>query len=248
MEQQTNEWYIARDGKITCSKFSALTPKGKGGAPFGKTGITYALQNIAEILTGQRKEVSAPSLTWGNTYEPDAKALYMSTTFHKVTDVGYLAYDEWIGGSPDGLLDKNGLLEIKCPLNSDVHLYTIYTNEVPDEYKPQLNGYFWLTGALWADFVSYDCRMPEEQRLHVIRVPRDEAAIQALKERVLEFKTMQLDMLRFFTPEAVEVIDFDQHLEDIKKLGEAATKLGATVDETLDTVNAIKDAGKPSLL
>jgi hypothetical protein len=43
------------------------------------------------------------------------------------------------------------------------------------------------TGRQWCDFVSYDPRLPEEMRLFVKRVERDDAMIAQLEADVSEF-------------------------------------------------------------
>jgi hypothetical protein len=89
------------------------------------------------------------------------------------------------GASPDGLIDHDGCIEMKCPKSSVVHLQR-FVDGLPEEYRPQIQGQLWVTGRQWCDFVSYDPRMPESHRLLKIRVKRDQAYIDHLAECVLE--------------------------------------------------------------
>jgi hypothetical protein len=64
------------------------------------------------------------------------------------------------------------------------------------------------TGRLWGDFVSFDPRMPEDMRLFVKRVERDEGRIKEITGCVLDF--------------LVEVADKVHQLEKLYRLAEAA--------------------------
>jgi hypothetical protein len=79
--------------------------------------------------------------------------------------------DEWIGCSPDGLVGKPGLLEIKCPLSS-THIETIISGKMPTKHVPQVQGLLWITERQWCDFVSYDPRVLSQPMFRV-RVERD---------------------------------------------------------------------------
>ena len=66
---------------------------------------------------------------------------------------------EFFGASPDGLVGEDGLLEIKCPYSTNVHLQRVAARVVPEEYKPQMLVQLLCTGRKWVDFVSYDPRL-----------------------------------------------------------------------------------------
>jgi surfactin synthase thioesterase subunit len=44
-----------------------------------------------------------------------------------------------------------------------------------------------VTGAPWADFCSYDPRLPEHLQLLIVRVPRDDKRIAELETEVRKF-------------------------------------------------------------
>jgi hypothetical protein len=52
------------------------------------------------------------------------------------------------------------------------------------------------TGRAWCDVVSYDDRLPEPLRHHVIRIERDDARIAGLEEQVAAFLAEVNDMLQ----------------------------------------------------
>lgn len=75
--------------------------------------------------------------------------------------VGFIPHPtiEFFGASPDGLVGEDGLLEIKCPYSTNVHLQRVAAGIVPEEYKPQMLVQLLCTGRKWVDFVSYDPRL-----------------------------------------------------------------------------------------
>lgn len=90
------------------------------------------------------------------------------------------------GASPDGLVDQDGQLEVKCP-SSQTHLNTILTKEVPSEYVPQITWQLACTRRKWCDFVSYDPRLPEHLQLVVIRVFAKDLDIAGIEQSVIRF-------------------------------------------------------------
>ena len=50
-----------------------------------------------------------------------------------------------------------------------------------------MNTQLWITGCAWADFVSYDPRMPAGFEIYVQRIPRDADYIANLEREVRVF-------------------------------------------------------------
>jgi predicted phage-related endonuclease len=90
------------------------------------------------------------------------------------------------GCSPDGLIGPNGLVEIKCP-NTATHIETLNGRSVPEKYITQIQWQLACTSRRWCDFVSYDNRMPENMRLLVKRIERDQTRISELEDEVIKF-------------------------------------------------------------
>jgi hypothetical protein len=195
-DQRTEDWYAARLGKATASRFKdAIATKkqtekqkkdGLPGDPM-QAQLDYCTELVVERLTGQRaqKFVTA-AMQWGD-HEPAARAAYERVTGRIVEETGFVAHDTLMAGcSPDGLVDWDGLIEIKCPFNTANHIETLL-NGMPAEHTAQVQGQMWITGREWCDFVSYDPRMPAELQLHVQRIQRDETFIADLERRVTSF-------------------------------------------------------------
>jgi hypothetical protein len=196
-DQRTDDWYAARIGKATASRFKDAiatkkqTEKQKKdnlpGDPM-QAQLDYLTELVVERLTQQPvQRYATAAMQWGTEQEPAARTAYERVTGTSVEETGFVAHDTLMAGcSPDGLVDWDGLVEIKCPWNSAVHIETLL-NGMPAEHIPQLQGQMWITGRQWCDFVSFDPRMPAELQLHVQRINRDPAYVADLERRVTEF-------------------------------------------------------------
>src|SRR5262245_30220138 len=88
--------------------------------------------------------------------------------------------------SPDGLIGADGLVEFKCP-NTSTHVDFILGAKVPERYVQQVQWQMACTGRQWADYVSFDPRLPEHLRLWTQRIPRDDKLIGRLEQEVVRF-------------------------------------------------------------
>jgi putative phage-type endonuclease len=185
--QRDADWYAARLGKATASRFKDAIAALKSGAP-AQAQRDYLTELVVERLTQQPiQRFQNAAMTWGTEQEPAARAAYERITGRIVEETGFVAHDTLMAGcSPDGLVDWDGLIEIKCPWGTANHIETLL-NGMPAEHMPQVQGQMWITGREWCDFVSYDPRMPAELQLHVQRIQRDEAFIADLERRVTSF-------------------------------------------------------------
>jgi putative phage-type endonuclease len=168
-EQRSTDWHTARLGMLTGSRAAAaFTPLKSGGESAARRNLR--LQLVLERITGQSQDgdyVSA-DMQRGIDLEPDACAAYEALTGTLVTPVGFVAHDTLAAGcSPDGLTD-DGLIEIKCP-KAATHLDYV-RGGLPAEYRWQITHGLWLTGAAWADFVSYHPAFPSALQLQVTRL------------------------------------------------------------------------------
>ena len=186
-DQRTEDWYAARCGKATASRFKDVLAKLKNGNPAADR-QRYLTELVVERLTGQPVPAyENAAMRWGTEQEAAARAAYEQRTGVAVEEIGFVAHDTLQAGcSPDGLVDWDGLIEIKCPFNTGVHVETLL-NGMPAEHAAQVQGQMWITGRQWCDFVSYDPRMPVELQLHVQRIPRDPAFLTDLERQVTSF-------------------------------------------------------------
>ena len=187
MEQRTDEWFTARLGKVTASRISDVMAKTKSG--WGASRANYMAELIVERLTGQKGDsYQNAAMMWGTNTEPLARAAYEAHRGVLVEETGFVPHPSgaMTGASPDGLVEADGLVEIKCP-NTATHIDTLMSDEAPPKYFAQMQWQMTCTGRAWCDFVSFDPRMPEEMQLFVVRVERDDTWITMAEEAVQEF-------------------------------------------------------------
>jgi putative phage-type endonuclease len=186
--QGTPEWLAERLGCVTASRISNVLSKGKGGGE-SLTRKKYLYQIIAERLSNEPQEsYKSASMQWGTETEPLAKLAYESETCNFVTDVGFIKHPtiEWTGASPDGLVNDDGLIEIKCP-NTSTHIETLLNETIDNSYIYQMQWQMECSGRQWCDFVSYDPRVGEKNSLKIIRVNRDVELIETIKKSLIDF-------------------------------------------------------------
>jgi putative phage-type endonuclease len=185
--QGTPEWHALRLGKVTASRVADVIAKTKSGPSASRA--KYAAELIAERLTGTTADrFTNAAMAWGTEQEPAARKTY---EFYRDTDVEQVAFvlhptigDS--GASPDGLVDVDGLVEIKCP-ETHTHIETLLGQAVPAKYVTQMQWQMACTGRAWCDFVSYDPRLPEPMRFFCKRVMRDDGLIAELEREVVAF-------------------------------------------------------------
>ena len=202
MIQGDTEWFEARCGKVTASRIADVMVKTKSG--YGSGRKNYMTQLAIERLTGQVADsYSNAAMQWGILTEPMAREAYEIETGQIVREVGFIDHPsiEMSGASPDGLVGKDGLLEIKCP-NSSTHLDTLLSGKVPQKYVLQMHWQMACTERRYCDFVSYDPRFPEELQLFIKRVEWDRELDEEIYREVqtflieLDAKMVELNKLR----------------------------------------------------
>lgn len=178
-EQGTPEWLAARAGVATASCFSNILARIKSGEASDRR--NYRARLVVERLTGRCvSSFSSAAMKQGTEREPLARDAYMVRTGAYVQQVGFLRHDTIeAGASPDGLIDDDGGLEIKCP-ELATHLEYLRLKSEPTAYTPQIQGCMWISGRQWWDFASFNPDFPEHLQLNVRRVQRDEKYIAGL--------------------------------------------------------------------
>lgn len=208
IEQGSSEWFAQRCGKVTASRVADVVARTKTG--WGASRANYLAQLVAERLTGAVAEAyTKAAMQWGTDTEPEARVAYEFFTNATVELAEFVPHPSIAdaGASPDGYVGDDGLVEIKCP-NTATHIETLLGQVVPDKYVKQIQWQLACTGRAWADFVSFDPRMPATMSLFVKRVERDDAMIKALEADVVDFlNELRLTVHRLQTkydPDAVK--------------------------------------------
>jgi exodeoxyribonuclease (lambda-induced) len=175
VEQGSSEWLVMRRGVVgsTCA-WQLLTPAKRR---------TLIKELFAERASRHIEEHgNTEAMRWGNETERAARLRFDLETGLPVEIVGYAWLDGWkgaIGCSPDGLIGKDGIIEIKAP-STRVHCGYWLEQKAPAEYIAQMQFILGVTERQRAHFVSYDprCVTPVDY-LHII-YERDETMIAEL--------------------------------------------------------------------
>ncbi len=176
-EQNSPEWIQARLGVVTASCFKDVMAEGEG-----KTRRKYMLTVVGERIAGQPFErYTNADMERGHVLEGPAGEEYAIETGNVVQRIGFMRRGD-VGYSPDGLIDTNGLVEIKSKLYH-LHIECLLSNSVPAEHLKQCQGGLWVSAREWIDFVSYSPGLP----LFVKRLYRDEQLIAKIKIKVEAF-------------------------------------------------------------
>lgn len=172
-EQGTEGWLLDRCGKVTGSRAADMLAKTAKGEWSAKR-ADYKFELAIEALTGEPQGPGFVSreMQWGIDNEPFARMAYEEATGNVALESGFMYLPGIDAGcSVDGLFNENGVrgvLETKCP-KSTTHIRYLEAREIPPLYKPQCLHNVWVTGAAFADFVSFDPRFPEPLQLFIVR-------------------------------------------------------------------------------
>lgn len=185
LEQGSPEWKQARAGKVTASRAKDARDRLKSGAPSGKQ-IAYACQVALERVSHQPADATFENwqMREGHIQEPIARAAYERRTGNLVYEVGAFATDdELFLYSPDGVIDDDGLLEVKT-LFSPERIMTIVGNGDVSDFIDQCMFGLWLTGRQWIDLVIW---VPSLEHLSIRRIERDDDYIEAMETDLIAF-------------------------------------------------------------
>ena len=185
--QGSPEWFAARLGRVTSSRVADIVARTKTG--YSTSRANYLAQLLSERLTGTTGEgFTNAAMQWGIDHEAEARSAFEFRFDRNVTLIGFADHPTiaMSGASPDGLLENDGLVEIKCP-NTATHIETLLSGAVPQKYETQMMWQMACTGRQWCEFISYDPRLPEAMALFVKRISRDEDRIAELEAEVRSF-------------------------------------------------------------
>ena len=224
VDQGTQAWYDARAGHITASRIKDVMAQPRKGQKDSAMRKAYMAQLVGERLTGKSLEDDSRSnffdIRRGKDLESKARTVYDLRRNETVDTAGFVKHPTlpMAGCSPDALVGKLGLAQIKCP-RRHVHLDWIMAGVVPSEHKDQM--LFELSchpEREWNDFVSFVEDFPEHLQLFVVRLHRDLARIEAIEEAVAKLNSEIEEVLsrlaKTCEPDLTE--EWQKNLEHIK--------------------------------
>lgn len=220
IEQRTTDWYLCRKGMFTSSEIWKLMQGGTRpmneeeliaakeskskrktvDVMFGDTAITYIRSKVAESLMTtnsfidyiDENSLATRAMQRGIELEFEARNIYSERFNKRVDEVGFEIYDEYSGGSLDGLVDgENAQIEIKCP-NTDKHLLFMMMKDgkelldIEPKYYYQIQYNLMGYNHKWCDFITYDNRLKGKLDMGVTRIYPDEELFSEFRTRIKE--------------------------------------------------------------
>src|SRR5262245_36800891 len=156
-EQRSEQWHLAHMGIPTASVFAEVMMQ--QGRKKGEPSITrkwLVRKKAGEIITG-RPDPSGytnSNMQRGIEMEDEARTKYVFLNpTYTLTQVGFIRSKK-AGCSPDSLINKDGMLEIKTCFP---HLLLDHHDkgEFPAEHRPQCQGQLWVAEREWVDICLY---------------------------------------------------------------------------------------------
>lgn len=201
--------------EMTAEELKARPKSGKGSSSkrievyeqLSDKAETYIKIKVAETLTGQKKDVSyAYPLVYGKETEALAVEYFQEKTGLECEDIGFIAFGDHAGGSPDRKLKAvNEIIEVKCPWAIETQVdYLILTDQwdlkgLKPEYFWQCQSNLLFTGAELCHFVTFDPRYPDEQKMTHIKVKPDNDAFEALTKKIAAAVKQKLETIQLIT-------------------------------------------------
>jgi exodeoxyribonuclease (lambda-induced) len=185
--QGSEEWLAARRGVITGSRFRDARDRVRSGDLSSKAKL-YAMDVARERCGGlAAQQFQSYAMRAGSDQEPIARQAYEARTGNFVDEAGFITTDDRkFGVSVDGLVDDDGMVEIKTMVSSET-LFTAVVHCDISAYIDQINGSLWLLGRKWCDLILWAPDLPDG-RLTIRRIERDEDAIQKLEDDLISFE------------------------------------------------------------
>lgn len=179
-QQQSEEWERWRN-RPTASEFSSFVTPARG--DYSAQATAYAAKIVAKRLGVYTEPPPTFWMEWGMEHEPNARHAYTVATGREVQEVGFIIPDSTnaYGGSPDGLVGDDGLIEIKCPAPETLIGYHA-AGELPKQYKPQIQGLLLISGRPWCDFFVFHPQLTP----FLLRVEADEKYQTKIAEGLLQ--------------------------------------------------------------
>jgi len=195
--QNTPEWLALRVGKFTASSAAELL------MDKGCKGYIELIKKITEErFTGEpceSKKFQGNSFTdRGHLFEPLALIDYSTKYFYDVEPMGFVESDNGLYGcSPDGLINENGMIQVKCPIFATQRKYLdiISKNKdlTPNEgneflykidsgYYKQMQFELFVSEREYNVFYSYHPSLKEI----MLKVVRDEDMIKQIELAIIE--------------------------------------------------------------
>jgi len=185
IEQKTKEWFDLRNKHpLTASNATAIATGGKGLETLCWTATAERLS------TAEKIHYTNEDMERGNELEGQARSLYEMETGNTVEEVGFVTnskISKVAGCSPDGLVNEDGNLEIKCPadvkyLQMVADYKTTGTFEVENGYMAQMQMQMLIAERKWTDYMVFNPNFSPSFLIQRIQV--DDTIVEKLKKGI----------------------------------------------------------------
>lgn len=229
-KQRTTEWFEKRKGRVTGSNIGAIL-----GLNPHKSADDVLREMVREHHGYEREFQGNVATEWGNFNEDGAQSEYEMETGNHVQETGFHVHPEydWLGASPDGLVDVDGVVEIKCPFGKKNDEAPVFkTAKEQEHYWAQMQIEMACTGTNWCDFYQW---APNGSALERV-------------EFAPEWFESILPELKAFYDRYLSELDNPDHLTAKRKEINTATadKLLTEYDELSDSIDYAKQRQKRS--
>ena len=181
----TEEWFQARRGRLTASRRAEIIEMRSE-----SKWRTMAFEIECEIDPGYKHyHVDAPAMRWGRLNERPALDALQDALKLELTEPGLLLHPkfDYVGATPDGFVNGDTCIQVKCPYNQQNHMKTVLDNQIGQAYYCQVQWESWVSGRDNIIFASFDPRQPAYARLHMIDIPVDKDMHRRFEAQTVEF-------------------------------------------------------------
>ena len=168
-QQENPAWGACRKGRITASNFGAVIRN-------MRSKRRTASKSLLRKLMGEYDLSGMQAIQWGVTHESVAVNTYKQAKDCEVIPSGiWLDSTGCIGGSPDGIVDENCIIEAKCPFSlrettvtsalertsfmlkkeSSGDIVLNLNSDLGLQYYHQIQGNLYLTNRSWCDLIVW---------------------------------------------------------------------------------------------
>jgi hypothetical protein len=179
--QGSEQWHALRCGVLTASQMCKIINKNLEPIKPKKEEPKKEKQETAffEEMLAQRissyvePQFITDAMLRGHDDEIYAKEEY-AKHYAKIENVGFVTNNKYgfvLGCSPDGLVGKDGMIEVKSRAQR-FQIATIRSGKMPDEYYIQVQTALLVLERKWCDFISYSGGLP----MMTLRIKADPSA------------------------------------------------------------------------
>ena len=189
-EQRSPMWFEIKKLHLTASHATAIRANGKGLETYVKDlAREYYSSGLYEEFSD---ELNNRHTIRGNKYEDMARQIYELETGYTVRQVAFIEISPHIGCSPDGLINKDGLIEIKCM--GDKRFYEfVSTSKIDSDHYNQMQMQLYVTKRKWCDYFVFN---PNYSPNYLkVRVTPDMEAIMQIKAGLVRGEQLLLSEL-----------------------------------------------------